>query len=87
MGKTRRRVSPRLAKISVSERRFYVKYAKKLMLSWIGDQQVRKYQSSRQLVFNLSHALLGAEFRPASPKLLLEANHDAGVHLADSAFA
>ena len=33
MGKTRRRVSPRLAKISVSERRCYVKYAKKLMLS------------------------------------------------------
>jgi hypothetical protein len=33
MDKTRRRVSPRLAKISVSERRCYVKYAKKLMIS------------------------------------------------------
>ncbi len=30
MGKTRRRVSPRLAKSSVSERRCYVKYAKKI---------------------------------------------------------
>ena len=33
MGKTRRRVSPRLAKIDVSERRCYVKQAKKVKCS------------------------------------------------------